>query len=169
MGMPDADYGNAATAERGWIHALAMPRVLTVKDGKPLQNPLEEMAQLRKNRRHTALKTFGSQKPEDCCFELQLTFCGLAADMALWLWEDVKLVYKDGTLALCLGKSGCKRKRRTALAEKLESLTVFSDTSSIEIFVNGGEMTMSTRVYSESLVQNVWFEDTDADVDVEWI
>jgi len=168
MGMPDADYDNEVTAGRGWIHGLAMPRVLTVRDGKLLQNPLEEMAQLRKNQRHTTLRAFGRQKTKDCCFELNLKFCGQAEDMSLWLREDVKLVYKGGVLALCLGKSGCKRKRRTALLASLESLAVFSDTSSIEIFVNGGEVTISTRVYSESLVQDVWFEDTGADADVEW-
>lgn len=168
MGMPDADYGNEATAGQGWIHALAMPRVLTVEDGRLLQKPLEEMAQLRKNHRHATLKTFGNQKTKDCCFELHLKFCKQADDLALWLREDVKLVYKGGTLALCLGKSGCKREKRTALLQRLESLTVFSDTSSIEIFINGGEATMSTRVYSDSLEQNVWFEDTDAAADVEW-
>lgn len=168
MGMPDADYGNEATAGQGWIHALAMPRALTVEDGRLLQKPLEEMAQLRKNHRHATLKTFGNQKTKDCCFELHLKFCGQADGLALWLREDVKLVYKGGTLALCLGKSGCKREKRTALLQKLESLTVFSDTSSIEIFINGGEATMSTRVYSDSLEQNVWFEDTDAAADVEW-
>ncbi len=168
MGMPDADYGNEATAGQGWIHALAMPRALTVEDGRLLQKPLEEMAQLRKNHRHATLKTFGNQKTKDCCFELHLKFCGQADGLALWLRKDVKLVYKGGTLALCLGKSGCKREKRTALLQRLESLTVFSDTSSIEIFINGGEATMSTRVYSDSLEQNVWFEDTDAAADVEW-
>lgn len=40
----------------------------------------------------------------------------------------------------------------------------------IVVFINGGKETMTTRVYSESLKQKVWFSDTDADVDaqVQW-
>ncbi len=168
MGMPDAEYDNDATACEGWIHALAMPRVLTVQDGRLLQNPLEEMAQLRKSKRHTTLRAFGSQETEDCCFELHLEFFGQVDAMTLWLREDVMLVYKSGVLALCLGKSGCGRGKRTARIEELRSFTVFSDTSSVEVFINGGEEAMATRVYSESLQQKVWFEEADADADVCW-
>lgn len=38
----------------------------------------------------------------------------------------------------------------------------------IVVFINGGEETMTTRVYSESLEQKVWFSDTDADAQVQW-
>lgn len=168
MGMPDAEYDNDVTAREGWIHALTMPRVLTVTDGKLLQNPLKEMEQLRRNKRHTTLRAFVCQETKDCCFELHLEFLEQARAMTLWLREDVMLGYQDGVLALCLGKSGCGRGKRTVRLKELRSFTVFSDTSSVEVFINGGEETMTTRVYSESLEQKVWFSDTDADAQVQW-
>ena len=36
-------------------------------------------------------------------------------------------------------------------------MTIFSDTSSLEIFINNGQTVFTTRVYSESLHQTVEF------------
>ena len=46
MGIPDADYTNP-TEEAGWQHALTIPRELSVRDGKLIQEPIEELKQLR--------------------------------------------------------------------------------------------------------------------------
>ena len=42
MGIPDADYTNP-TEEAGWQHALTIPRELSVRDGKLIQQPIEEL------------------------------------------------------------------------------------------------------------------------------
>ena len=44
--IPDADYANP-TEEAGWQHALTIPRELSVRDGKLIQEPIEELKQLR--------------------------------------------------------------------------------------------------------------------------
>ena len=77
--------------------------------------------------------------------------------MKLQLREDVVLCLEEGLLRLNMGKSGRGRKERAAKVEKLRNLTIFSDTSAIEIFVNDGETVMTTRVYSENLKQKVTF------------
>ena len=56
-----------------------------------------------------------------------------------------------------MGKSGHGRKERIAEIKQLRNLTIFSDTSAIEIFINDGENVMTTRVYSENLEQKVTF------------
>ena len=56
-----------------------------------------------------------------------------------------------------MGKSGHGRKERVAEVKQLRNLTIFSDTSAIEIFINDGETVMTTRVYSENLEQKVSF------------
>ena len=185
MGIPDADYDNNATVQYDWIHALTMPRELSLKDGKILQKPLKEMQQLRKNKFHCNIAEFENWEPEDCCFELHIDFENdnkpkeseisdgkkselrqqnrqdtekyQEAPMTLQLREDVFLSWKDGLLSLKMGQSGHGRKERIAQIDALRNLTIFSDTSAIEIFINDGETVMTTRVYSEHLNQKVQF------------
>ena len=171
MGIPDAEYDNDATVSYDWIHALTMPRELSFKDGKLLQKPLKEMHELRKNEFHCALSEFTQWEPEDSCFELHIDFEEKAEkveivekereqqsrSMKLQLREDVILSLEEGILRLNMGKSGRGRKERATKVEKLRNLTIFSDTSAIEIFINDGETVMTTRVYSENLKQKVTF------------
>ena len=160
MGIPDADYDNDATVQYDWIHALTMPRELSFKDGKLLQKPLKEMQQLRKNEFHCALSEFVQWEPKDSCFELHIDFeerTEKNSSVKIQLREDVFLSWEKGLFRLNMGKSGHGRKERIAEIKQLRNLTIFSDTSAIEIFINDGENVMTTRVYSEDLEQKVTF------------
>lgn len=154
MGIPDADYDNDATVAYDWIHALTMPRELEWKDGKILQHPLKEMKDLRKNVFTCELEAFTKWAPADCCFELRLDV-EEAKNLELKLREDVTISWKDGLFTLSMGESGRGRKQRFAKVEELSDITIFSDTSAIEIFINNGETVLTTRVYSEHLEQKV--------------
>ena len=154
MGIPDADYDNDATVAYDWIHALTMPRELEWKDGKILQHPLKEMKDLRKNAFTCELEAFTKWAPADCCFELRLDV-EEAKNLELKLREDVTISWKDGLFTLSMGESGRGRKQRFAKVEELSNITIFSDTSAIEIFINNGETVLTTRVYSEHLEQKV--------------
>ena len=46
-------------------------------------------------------------------------------------------------------EGGFGRTRRHGALGKLEKLQIFSDVSSLEIFVNGGEQVFSSRVYAD--------------------
>ena len=135
------------------------------------------MQELRKNEFHCALSEFTQWEPGDSCFELHIDFEEKAEkvekveiveiiekergqqsrSMKLQLREDVILSLEEGILRLNMGKSGRGRKERATKVEKLRNLTIFSDTSAIEIFINDGETVMTTRVYSENLKQKVTF------------
>lgn len=154
MGIPDADYDNDVTVEYDWIHALTMPRELSWKDGKIYQKPLKEMEQLRKNSFSSELSEFSDWSPKDCCFEMRVDIED-SADIELKLREDVTVSWDGNLFKLELGESGHGRKKRVAQLSSLSDFTVFSDTSSIEIFINGGETVMTSRVYSKSLEQKV--------------
>ena len=167
MGIPDADSDNDATVEYDWIHALTMPRVLTYQDGKLIQKPLEELKSLRKNKMVTSITSFGEWTTTDCCFELSVKRDDENAAMILGLRDDVTLTYKDHILKLELGKSGHGRKPRTVKLDSLQNMTVYSDTSAIEIFINDGEEVMTTRVYSEKLNQKVRFLQSETDGEIE--
>lgn len=49
-GMPDARYFNLTTAKEGWQGLLTVPRELSVKGGRILQNPVSEILALRDTR-----------------------------------------------------------------------------------------------------------------------
>ncbi len=157
MAVPDSDYCYDKTAEYDWIHALTMPRVLSMRNGKLIQQPLEEMKALRRTKKQSTIADFGEWKPKDSCFEMQVQIDQEVKRMVLQLREDVTLSYENQIVTLTLGKSGCGRKTRMAEVETLREFTVFSDTSSIEIFLNNGETVMTTRVFSDTLEQTVTF------------
>ena len=147
-------YFDVVSVAYDWIHALTMPRELEWKDGKILQHPLKEMKDLRKNAFTCELEAFTKWAPADCCFELRLDV-EEAKNLELKLREDVTISWKDGLFTLSMGESGRGRKQRFAKVEELSDITIFSDTSAIEIFINNGETVLTTRVYSEHLEQKV--------------
>ena len=51
MGIPDANYTNNETIKNGWQHALSIPRILSKKGNKILQQPLPELESLRSNKK----------------------------------------------------------------------------------------------------------------------
>ena len=82
----------------------------------------------------TSITSFGEWTTTDCCFELSVKRDDENAAMILGLRDDVTLTYKDHILKLELGKSGHGRKQRTVKLDSLKNMTVYSDTSAIEIF-----------------------------------
>ncbi len=59
------------------------------------------------------------------------------------------LSYENGILTLDMGDSSYGRNIRKIKIDQIEKLQIFSDKSSLEIFVNSGEKVMTTRVYSD--------------------
>lgn len=152
MGLPDeAKYINP-TIENHWQHALTIPREFFIENEKLMQRPIEELKKLRKN--HIAFKTcingekvFSELKGQ--IFELQMDIEKLTGDFQLIMRVDCKLTYslEKKIFKLSLGKSGYGRKSRSVQIDKLTSLWIFSDTSSLEIFINSGQEVFTTRFY----------------------
>ncbi|MGN0159272.1 MAG: glycoside hydrolase family 32 protein [Brotaphodocola sp.] len=150
MGIPDADYTNPTT-ESGWQHALTLPRELMVRGGRIIQQPLEELKQLRGDAVQCA---FGKQ---DCgrrpvsvelqIYEAIVEFDGCST-MEMMLRDGIRMSYRDQVLSLDLGSCGAGRTTRKVRLERLEHLQIFADTSSVEIFVNHGEEVFTSRIYS---------------------
>ncbi len=147
MGLPDIDYTNP-TVERGWQHALTIPRELVVKDGKLLQKPIQEMETLRKSK----MVYEGSQAihipMDNNVFEMEIAY-EQDDSFQMQLRSDMILTYScdTHTFTLQMGKSGYGRDSRSVTLTTLQTLRIYSDTSSIEIFLNDGEEVFTTRVY----------------------
>lgn len=154
MGIPDASYHNQPTVEYDWQHALTMPRVLTYRDGQIYQSPLVEMEKLRLDKYEASLDKFNQTVPASVCFEMNLLFNN-NEDIEIQIRDDVKLVYRNKILTLSLKDSGYGRTARSVEISNINEITVFSDTSSLEIFINHGQEVFTTRLYSSSHNQKV--------------
>lgn len=147
MGIPDADYTNP-TVEAGWQHALTIPRELHMVNGRLVQSPLEEFSAMRRNKMVYSGDALGKGLEAGLVFEGLLKFdrCGA---ITLTLRSNVTLDYGDGLLTLDMGDGGSGRTRRSVEISYLKELHIFSDTTSLEIFVNEGEQVFTTRVYDD--------------------
>ena len=147
MGMPDADYGNAATVAYGWQHCMTIPRVLTRDDaGCILQNPVPELAACR-----GAAVTVpdGAAQAIAPCFDLVATPSG---DFSLRFDDGLTLAYTDADRTCTLtfaddSMSGGRTRRCAVLDAPCRSLRVVGDASSLEVFLNDGAAVLSTRFY----------------------
>lgn len=150
MGMADSspEFINP-TVEKGWQHALTLPRVLTVEAGQLKQRPHQAYEILRRNEEKGKLEladeAFTGLSGE--IYELKLAFSEGTKNVNLLLRQDTKIIFQDGVITLSHGYSGFGRRKRQIQLNKLFELRIFSDSSSIEIFINDGEYVMTSRVY----------------------
>ena len=63
--------------------------------------------------------------------------------------DEVKLTYMDHVLTLDLGNCGSGRTIRKVWIEELTDLTLFADTTSLELSINKGSQVFTTRVYGK--------------------
>lgn len=144
MGIPDGDEFYQPTIQNGWLHTLTCPRELTLVAGKIIQKPARELQQLRRDE-----QTW--QGIADYCLPLDITHAEteivtehpFIADFG----GDMTLSFDGEWLRLS------RKNRRTGEPEhrvwqgQLRKLTVLSDASSLEIFINDGEAVMSARYF----------------------
>lgn len=150
MGLPDIPYTNP-TINKGWQHCLTLPRELKIINNKIYQFPLDEYKQLRNNKRIFIINEGLNIECNNRVFESVVNFEGKINELAIDLRKDVNITYKNRILSLNLGKSGYGRLNRSVKLRELKSIRIFSDNSSLEIFVNDGEEVFTTRVYDEKI------------------
>lgn len=145
MGMPDAEYSNPTVA-RGWQHCLTFPRELVWNKEKEQleQRPAKEREVLYRN--EVLYRVAGEisvpcpaaseiviQNHSDAfCMEYDRTFC---------------LEWAGGCLRLLYMPESYGRTVRNLKVDHLESLQILFDSTSMEVFVNGGEAVLSARFY----------------------
>ena len=154
MGLPDVPYTNP-TIKSNWQHALTLPRELTYKDNHIYQYPISETKDLRLKELDISLKSNQQIDINNLCYEFNLLIDN--KEFEIELREDVKLKYTNKLLTLTMGKSGYGRETRHIEVDEIEDVTIFSDTSSLEVFINHGQYTLTTRVYSNntSIMSNI--------------
>lgn len=147
VGCPDATVDNP-TVERGWQHALSVPRELHVREGHLVQEPVAELEGMR-GQSHAARQN----EPVPCPGRLfdAVVRCAGVQRLRMPLRQGAELVYRDGMLTLDMTGDGYGRTVRSVPVERLDDIRILSDTSLLEIFVNEGRQVLTTRTYSAGL------------------
>ncbi len=146
MGIGDIPYANP-TAELGYQHCLTLPREITRdKDGSLLQSPIKELESLRKS---PLSLSDGAKKKVSLPFDL---IAEVEKDFRIFLDENTKLTWSKGIISLEFhdAKVSGGRRVRKARLEECKDLRIIADYSSLEIYLNGGSVVFSTRMYPDS-------------------
>ncbi|MGM7723211.1 glycoside hydrolase family 32 protein [Metabacillus sp. Hm71] len=164
IGWMDMWESNMPTKEDGWCGALTLPRELTLgENNKLLMNPVEELTLLREAEHHVCAnksisESYLSETTADL-IELKVKF-DLSATTAESVGikirglnnEETRLMYYIDNQKLTLDCSKSGKVEDGVRCTKVDSnqylsLRVFIDRSSIEVFANDGEATMTSRIY----------------------
>lgn len=146
MGIGDIPYQNPTT-ELGWQHCLTLPREITVaEDGVLLQNPIKELAELRQSP-----LTLSEDTPKNLTLPFEIC-TKTPGNFTIVLDENVKIGYNNDRLTLTFTDStiGGGRDVRNAVVGSCRDVRIIADRSSLEIYLDGGRVVMSTRFYPKS-------------------
>lgn len=175
MGIPDKE--SSPITNNRWLHCLTSIRELKIKDNKIVQQPIIEMQKLRREKtehkevlikdNELELKGISGDSFElKCTFEfdkveqfgIKMRYNSDINEETVMFYDTVeeKLVFdrsKDGFHKKEDGQRRCYVKNNGKL-----KANIFMDKSSIEIFINDGEETFTSRIYpSEESTDVVFF------------
>ncbi|MBR6321913.1 MAG: GH32 C-terminal domain-containing protein, partial [Lachnospiraceae bacterium] len=155
MGVPDVSY---PTDEEDWAGCLTLPRELTVRGRRLIQQPLPELKKLRDWQVDIEPSENGTfELPETAEMEIEFR----PGDALLHLFSDasgeggILIRYDDAAREITVDR-GCMKitwgeeegyKRTRPLENRLAHLRIYIDRSSIEIFVNDGDAVFTSRVF----------------------
>ena len=159
----------------GWAGMMTIPRILKYKNNKVYSVPAPELAKLRKEHVHHEQKISGATKFNGIagdCYELNTNVdLTMANKFMLKLrvsdTEETVITYDKSSEILKINrdKSGKalsgEREVNISLVDNKLSLQIFSDRSSLEIFVNGGERVLSSRIYPSKQATGIVFDTDD--------
>jgi beta-fructofuranosidase len=166
MGMPEENEEDHPTIEHGWIHTMTLPRELKLMNDKLYQIPVEELTELRQ-REVTVENAKLSQELQSFdgidgdSLELLITSSDdLAFSMEINIRNNAKVLYNADEKKLSLERisfANGKWERRSCQLDSLSEMRIFLDTSSIEVFANGGEEVFTARIYPEKSNKKISF------------
>ncbi|WP_079477836.1 glycoside hydrolase family 32 protein [Halobacillus salinus] len=165
MGVPDQYEQAHPTVENEWIHCLTLPRQLTWDGKQIIQQPLEELKEMRGPvLLHSSITIENDQKAirgiQGKAIELNIDLETTGEQFSIELFQYASLSYKDGVMTLSRPHLEDKSKtefRRTELRSELKNIHMFLDHSTLEIFVNNGEEVFTSRIYPQPEEEHILF------------
>ena len=152
MGMPDEKTYSNLTVEDGWQHCFTVPRSVTARHGRVLQWPVRELENYRKNKvnQEDVIVSEGLRT-----FDLLVGGAHTIKAFNATISEELELSWDGERFVMRFNDTsdhavGAGRKERFEQLDELRNVRVVGDVSSVEVFVNDGELTFSTRYYPKN-------------------
>ncbi|MGP7817163.1 glycoside hydrolase family 32 protein [Niallia sp. 01092] len=171
MGLPDIDY---PTDANGWAHCLTLPRVLSVKNNKLIQQPAEELHLLRKSECSANDIVQNEEKSypgfKGTTYELMAEFQSVDADkfgikFRAGVTEETIIMYNRKEKKVILDRTASGKEvakdygttRKCNLEAEAIKFHLFVDVSSVEIFINDGEEVFTSRIFPKETSEDILF------------
>ncbi|KPB04604.1 sucrose-6-phosphate hydrolase [Bacillus sp. CHD6a] len=159
MGVPEQDEDKHPTIAHKWIHALTLPRELKWVEGKLLQIPVEELTNVRKTALVAVYDMQLSDEKEEvffeersAAFEMILSFKKDVSSFELHISDTARMTYDASVSVFSLYRKNFvtgQWETRSCRLQTLTELRAYVDTSSIEVFLNGGEEVFTARIFPD--------------------
>ena len=155
MGIPEGKEALIPTIQDGWIHALTIPREVSVQNGKYLQKPACELWNLTTNVQKiqwnaTRFESVFSSPAQVWTVNWKET---VQDKLAIQLRNEIFIQYDAETQVLSVSRTdwetGERETRERTLQSPLKQLNAWMDYSSLELFVNEGEEVFTLRFFTE--------------------
>lgn len=165
--MPEEYEQSMPTVTEGWAHTLSIPREVTFSKGKIYQYPVSELKSLRDNSRKRELKIGSKQtvKLGQPYHEINLFFNQPSTDFTLTISETFTVQYTRANSELSISRynwfTGKVETRVGLLNDELSEMILYLDGSTIEIFVNKGDLVFSSRYFNPDSERELVFNGSD--------
>ncbi|MFC5711763.1 glycoside hydrolase family 32 protein [Thalassorhabdus alkalitolerans] len=166
MSVPDQDEQAHPTVDYKWLHIMTLPRELTIVDHKVIQKPARELEELREGSGVIHQAQLNGETiflPEINGKTIELMLEEIVIEKG-WFEINIhgaaRLVYSSEQQLVTLERKSYvdgTMERRQCQLNDLESLQVFVDISSIEVFINEGRETFSARFFPDPKNSEITF------------
>ena len=145
IGRQDDPTQHRTLQESKWANALSLPRVVTLQGGILYQTPMPGLVDSVASSRRAHSWTGLCEIPQGATITVSLTD-GTGGEAA-------RIIHSGDTLTLERSMTGQPHTSAPAVAPLREadsdSLTIVIDGSTVEVFADGGQVAMASRVYFE--------------------
>lgn len=133
------------TVKDGWLHMLTIPRTIELKNGQLIQKPIDEFKQLRNDK-----KTYrGLQEIVLEDFACELNIENIKESFQLIYRNEVVIEYDAHNYEFSITRTDWETKKRESrkcrLLNTCNTVQIFLEETSMEIFINKGEKVFSLR------------------------
>ncbi|ETA81977.1 glycoside hydrolase family 32 protein [Youngiibacter fragilis] len=168
--MPSEMEAAMPTVREGWIHHLTLPRVISFEGGKLIQTPVEELVGLRCEKEEKHGRSMDLDIP-DRAYELNIKIKGPLDTFGLVYRNEVRLSFESTERRFTVERTNwatsLREVRGVKLDGALESITIYTEETSMEIFINGGEEVFSLRYFAKDEDRNISMEIEGAEAGIE--
>ena len=144
MGMPDAEY-TAPTIAEGWQHAMTCFRQLSIADNRLIMKPVGELDEIFDKPETYKIEQRLSLELKSRACDIRIS--DIKKEFDIDLFDTVNLRYEQGVLKLIHKGEAYGRTVRNLVCGSISDLRILLDNSSVEVFVNEGLYSMTSRYY----------------------